>query len=210
MTNKAIPHDKRKGEAALSDFAEYVEKQQALRYPSGKPAPAAESGDAAAEEHHEELDELFDNLELGESSAPGVRLRDLLLGTDDDTLHKLKDILAGRIEEGFGETVFELGYENNNDSLGLTLEEWNVAYKRLQDAAQLIHSDCQLLVTRNVGGDVEAPSASKSKDKDCTGKVMIRRKPETVEDVIETRIAVVGNGKLAPFSFFQKECRTTI
>ncbi|KAH6689832.1 GTP-binding protein, partial [Plectosphaerella plurivora] len=189
--NRAIPHEKRKGEAALSDFAEYVEKQQALRYPGAKPAVAGV--DANPQEHHAELDELFDNLDLGEATAPGVRLRDLLLGTDEDTLNKLKDVLGARIDEGHGETVFDLGYENNNDSLGLTLEEWNVAYKRLQDAAQGLHAECQALVTRNVGGDVEAPSAAKGKDKDCTGKIMIRRKPETAEDVIETRIAVVGN-----------------
>ncbi|KAH7361615.1 GTP-binding protein [Plectosphaerella cucumerina] len=190
MANRAIPHEKRKGEAALSDFAEYVEQQQALRYPGAKPAVGI---DANPQEHHAELDELFDNLDLGEATAPGVRLRDLLLGTDEDTLNKLKDVLGARIEEGHGETVFDLGYENNNDSLGLTLEEWNVAYKRLEDAAQLLHAECQALVTRNVGGDVEAPSAAKGKDKDCTGKIMIRRKPETAEDVIETRIAVVGN-----------------
>jgi hypothetical protein len=192
MANRAIPHEKRKGEAALSDFAEYVEQQQALRYPGAKPAVGI---DANPQEHHAELDELFDNLDLGEATAPGVRLRDLLLGTDEDTLNKLKDVLGARIEEGHGETVFDLGYENNNDSLGLTLEEWNVAYKRLEDAAQLLHAECQALVTRNVGGDVEAPSAAKGKDKDCTGKIMIRRKPETAEDVIETRIAVVGNGE---------------
>jgi len=34
-----------------------------------------------------------------------------------------------------------------------------------------------------------------SKDKSCSGKVMIRRHPDSVDDVIETRISVVGNGK---------------
>lgn len=195
MANKAIPFEKRKGEAALSEFADYVEKQQALRYPSAKPVTAEPVVPEAnpSEHHHAELDELFDSLDLEESSAPVTRLRDLLLGSDDDTLHKLQDLLTARMDEGHGETVFELGFENNNDSLGLTLDEWNTAYKRLQDAAKLLHADCQVLVTRNVGGDVEAPSASKGKDKDCTGKIMIRRKPETVEEVIETRIAVVGN-----------------
>lgn len=197
MANKAIPFEKRKGEAALSEFADYVEKQQALRYHSAKPVTAEPVVPEAnpSEHHHAELDELFDSLDLEESSAPVTRLRDLLLGTDDDTLHKLQDLLTARMDEGHGETVFELGFENNNDSLGLTLDEWNAAYKRLQDAAKLLHADCQVLVTRNVGGDVEAPSAAKGKDKDCTGKIMIRRKPETVEEVIETRIAVVGNGK---------------
>ena len=39
--SKQLPHERRKGEAALSDFAEYVEKQQALRYPTKAAASAA-------------------------------------------------------------------------------------------------------------------------------------------------------------------------
>ncbi|KAH6708644.1 GTP-binding protein [Verticillium dahliae] len=194
--NKAIAHEKRIGEAALSDFAEYVEQQQSLRYPSTKPAadgaakPAAGSND---EHQHAELDELFDNLDLGDATGPSVRLKDMLLGADGETLKQLSKNLAERIDEGHGETVFDLGFENNGDSLGLDLDQWHTAYKRLDEAAQLVHANCQLLLTKNVGGEVEAPSAKSSKDKDCSGKVMIRQKPNTVEDVIETRIAVVGN-----------------
>ncbi|OLN82712.1 GTP-binding protein 1 [Colletotrichum chlorophyti] len=193
---KSFPHEKRKGEAALSDFADYVEKQQALRYPSAKPTdPSKTSTTTAAPEHqHAELDELFDNLDLADSN-PGVRLKDLLLGTDDGTLQKLEAVIQERIIEGHGETVFELGFENNGDSMGLTLEQWHAAYTRLQDAAKRIRADCRLLITKNVGGDVEAPSATakSAKDTQCSGKIMIRQTPATVEDVIETRIAVVGN-----------------
>ncbi|KAL0931406.1 elongation factor tu GTP binding domain-containing protein [Colletotrichum truncatum] len=189
---KSLPHEKRKGEAALSDFAEYVEKQQALRYPSSKPTDASKPAATAPEHQHAELDELFDTLDLAEST-PGVRLKDLLLGSEEDTLDKLKDIINERIVEGHGETVFELGFENNGDSTALSLEQWNTAYERLQEAAKRIRADCQLLITKNVGGSVEAPSAKSGKDNHCSGKVMIRQTPATVEDVIETRIAVVGN-----------------
>ncbi|KAL2753005.1 hypothetical protein ACRALDRAFT_1045004 [Sodiomyces alcalophilus JCM 7366] len=195
---KAIPYEKRKSEAALSDFAEYVEKQQYLRFPrtktpAGGETTTADSASQSQEHQHAELDELFDTLDLADATAPGIRLKDLLLGADEDTGKQLGEYLTERLEEGHGETVFELGFENNGDSMGLTLDQWNTAYKRLQDAAHLARAECQLLVTRNVGGDVEAPSSKSGKDKDCTGKVMIRRKPQKVEDVIETRIAVVGN-----------------
>ncbi|KAM0322163.1 hypothetical protein ACHAQA_009652 [Verticillium albo-atrum] len=196
---KAIAHEKRIGEAALSDFAEYVEQQQSLRYPSAKPAAdgAAKPSVGSNQEHqHAELDELFDTLDLGEATGPSVRLKDILLGSDEETLKQLSENLAERIEEGHGETVFDLGFENNGDSLGLDLEQWNTAFKRLQDAAQLVRANCQVLLTKNVGGETEAPSVKSGKDKDCSGKVMIRQKPNTVEDVIETRIAVVGNGVL--------------
>jgi hypothetical protein len=200
-TTKPLAHEKRKGESALSDFAEYVEQQQNLRYPTAKTAAVAttETTDANAE-HHEELDELFDNLDLADS-APRVPLKQLLLESDEDeddeNLKQLENLVSDRLEEGFGECVFEIGYENHGDSMNLTLDQWNHAYKTLQRAAMRVRADCDLLLTKNVGGDVEAASTSAGlvKDKSCSGKVLIRQTPATIEDVIETRIAVVGNGK---------------
>ncbi|KAJ0317017.1 hypothetical protein COL5a_011322 [Colletotrichum fioriniae] len=177
--------------SALSDFAEYVEKQQALRYPSAKTTDISKVTEAP-EHQHAELDELFDNLDLAEPT-PSARLKDLLLGTDDDTLQKLEGVLQERIVEGHGEAVFELGFENNGESMALSIEQWNAAYTRLKEAAKRIRADCQTLITKNIGGDVEAPSAQSGKDSHCSGKIMIRQTPATVEDVIETRIAVVGN-----------------
>jgi hypothetical protein len=198
-SSKQLPHEKRKGEAALSDFAEYVEKQQSLRYPSSKPANAGPGPSAptpapgqADFDHHDELDDILDSLDLSDS-GPRVRLRDLLLSTDDESLHQLSDIIAERLVEGFGETVFEIGFENNGDGMKLTLDEWNAAYKRLLEAAKQAKADCQLLLTKNIGGELEGQTPN-SRDKDCSGKLMIRQVPVTVEDVIETRIAVVGNG----------------
>ena len=168
---------------ALSEFAEYVEKQQALRYPSS-------SGPSATTDDHAELD-ILNSLDLAET-APHVRLKELLLGQDEDHLGKLVEILRARIDEGHGETVFDVGFENNGDSMALTKDEWEVAAMRLNQAAAMERSDCQVLLTKNVGGDAEAESQN-AKDKDCNGKMLIRQNPKTVEDVIETRIAVVGN-----------------
>lgn len=187
-TAKGLEHEKRKGESALSDFAEYVEQQQNLRYPASAKKPAD------SVEHDVELDELLDSLNLVDS-APRVKLKDLVLGSDDDTLKKLGDVIVERIEEGAGETVFDLGFENSGESMQLTPEEWHQAYTRLVEAAKRVGADCQLLLTTNVGGKEEAESTATSptKDKSCSGKILIRRIPGKIEDVIETRIAVVGN-----------------
>ncbi|KAI5457626.1 P-loop containing nucleoside triphosphate hydrolase protein [Mariannaea sp. PMI_226] len=193
---KALAHEKRKGESALSDFTEYVEQQQNLRYPTSRTSGAAGASTSADanDQHHAELDELFDNLDLGDS-APRIPLKEVLLGSDDDSLKQLADIVADRLEEGYGETVFEIGYENNGDSMKLLLNEWNHAYERLELAAKQVRADCDLLLTKNVGGDKEALSTTEkpSKDKSCSGKILIRQNPAKNEDVIETRIAVVGN-----------------
>ncbi|KAI0180565.1 P-loop containing nucleoside triphosphate hydrolase protein [Hypoxylon sp. FL1284] len=187
---KQLPHERRKGEAALSDFAEFVEKQQALRYPSSTPATSDPI------EHHEELD-ILDSLNLGDSE-PIVPLRDLLLApADDDTARrKLADHISKRLLEGHREAVFDLGFEDNGKSMRLTLDEWKLALDSLKQMAKAVRADCDILLTKNVGGEVEAePTAAgnQSKDNDCTGKILIRQAPATIEDVIETRIAVVGN-----------------
>lgn len=151
--------------------------------------PVANNGTAT--EDHAELD-ILNSLDLAES-APQVRLKELLLGESNDANQsRLVDILSSRIEEGHGETVFEVGFENNGDSMDLTRDEWDVSIKRIRAAAAKVRADCQMLLTKNVGGEAEAESVNE-KENSCTGKVLIRQSPATVEDVIETRIAVVGN-----------------
>lgn len=163
-----------------------------MRYPSAKATDCVE--------HHEELD-ILDSLNLGDSE-PHVPLRDLLLACSDDATaqQKLSEYIDERLLEGHGEAVFDLGFENNGESMRLTSDEWNIALDRLKETAKKAHADCDILLTKNVGGDVEAESTiagNQSKDKDCTGKILIRKTPITIEQVIETRIAVVGNGEFS-------------
>lgn len=79
--------------------------------------------------------------------------------------------------------------------MGLTIDEWEVSIKRLKSAASTVRADCQILLTKNVGGEAEGESDSTAtkKETECSGKILIRQQPATVEEVIETRIAVVGN-----------------
>ncbi|KAH0547523.1 hypothetical protein FGG08_000248 [Glutinoglossum americanum] len=176
---------------ALSEFADYVERQQKSRQVLKPPTTVTSNKDSTVEDHAE-LD-IIDSLGLAES-VTHVRLKELLLsGADsDEGLSQLTDILRNRIEEGNGETLFELGYENSGESMALTKDEWEAAMERLQAAASTLNAECRVLITRNVGGEYDVETVSE-KDKHADGKVMIRRKPDTVEDVIELRIAVVGN-----------------
>ena len=200
--SKQTPHERRKGESALSDFADYVEKQQAHRIAAlraHKPSTAVSGGEV-----HAELD-ILDSLELSDN-VDRVALRDLLLSVapgekevEDQSLNQLEQILRERIEEGNGETLFELGTENNGESMGFSKEEWEHALERLREAGKRLNAGCRVLLTTGVGGEEEGESTKeesegKEKPKVATGKLMIRRNPDTVEDVIETRIAVVGNG----------------
>ncbi|ROW04980.1 hypothetical protein VPNG_06971 [Cytospora leucostoma] len=181
-----LPQERRKGEAALSEFAEYVEKQQEIRFPSARPSQGAD------DDHDAELDDILDALEL-DDRGPRARLHELLLAADDGSLQDLVDVIISRVGEGHGETLFDIGFEHNGDPVHLNRADWDKAWARLQEAAKKANADCQLLLTRNVGGDVETQVIGSDKEKDCSGKVLIRQNPATVENVIETRIAVVGN-----------------
>ncbi|KAL8908150.1 MAG: hypothetical protein Q9207_000973 [Kuettlingeria erythrocarpa] len=192
---KQTPQERRRGESALSEFTDYVEKQQAQKgkLKSVAPSDSGYSSQSAVTEHHAELD-ILDTLNLAETSDH-VRLKVLLLDTGDDaevTLQQLSNVLQDRLLEGNGEALFDLGQEDNGETMNFSKEQWDVALDRIRRAASILRAECRILLTRNVGGSEEAEDINE-KDRSCTGKILIRQTPETTEDVIETRIAVVGN-----------------
>ena len=146
-------------------------------------------------EHHAELDILD---QLGLSDTPShTNLKDLLLDNSTDaeaTFDQLKVLVQARIDEGHGETIFELGQGEHGEWMGFDKQQWDFAVDRLgQAAAALVPpAACRVLLTYNVGGPEEAETKN-DRIKGAYGKVLIRRESPTVEDVIETRIAVVGN-----------------
>jgi GTPase len=101
-------------------------------------------------------------------------------------------MVQSRIDEGRGETLFDLGLEDNGESMGFTKEQWEIALRRITEAASSIKAAVRVLLTFNVGGPEEAQTKN-PKDSSSHGKLLIRQEPETAEEVIETRIAVVGN-----------------
>lgn len=184
----------------MSEFADYVERQQSRRALPGRgqsvhPSRSGAGTDSTLTEDHEEID-ILDTLNFPESSAH-VRLKELLLDTSDDgdaNLQRLSDLIQARLLEGHGETLFDLGQEDNGNSMAFSKEQWDLALDRIRRAASSLKAECRILLTRNVGGPEEAETVNE-KDKSATGKLLIRQNPATIEDVIETRIAVVGNGK---------------
>lgn len=90
--------------------------------------------------------------------------------------------------------LLDLGVEDNGDTMAFLKENWDFALRRLVGVADQMKADCRVLMTRNVGAGEEDVGPRDPKDTACSGKVMVRRRPQSVDDVIETRIAVVGNG----------------
>ena len=134
--------------------------------------------------------------QLGLSDAPrSVKLKDLLLGAGEETedsLQTLAGILQARLDEGHGETLFDLGLEDSGDSMGFDIDQWNAALQRLREAANTLPAHCRILITYNVGGPQESP-AKNDRIKGVWGKILIRQKADTVEEMAEIRVAGVGN-----------------
>ncbi|KAH2174528.1 hypothetical protein V6Z92_006371 [Aspergillus fumigatus] len=184
--------ERRRGEIALSEFAEYADKQQSHRSAQVAPSDSGYST-AHATEDHAELD-ILDQLTLSDTPKT-VKLKDLLLGTGEeaeDSLQLLGSILQARIDEGHGETIFDLGLEDGGDSMGFDLEQWNTALQRLREAAEALPAHCRTLLTCNVG-DPEESKTKNDRIKGAWGKILIRQPADTVEEMAEIRIAVVGN-----------------
>ncbi|RMZ92467.1 hypothetical protein DV736_g277, partial [Chaetothyriales sp. CBS 134916] len=198
---KQTPQERRKGELALSDFADYVEKQQQKSRTKSISMATSNSGYTSSNrsthpsiaEEHDEL-AIIDHLGLSDT-LDQVRLKEWLLDKSEDdaaTLQQLTGLVRARIDGGHGEALFDLGVEDNGESMDFTRQDWDVALGRIIEAAHTLKSDVRVLLTFNVGGAEEAETMH-AKDLSCHGKLLIRQTPATLEDVIETRIAVVGN-----------------
>ncbi|KAF2029258.1 hypothetical protein EK21DRAFT_101324 [Setomelanomma holmii] len=180
---KQNPAERRKGESALSEFADYVQKQQALRRPPGLTP--------AVLEDHDELS-ILDELGLSDDTRTHIRLKTLLTNPAEENVAALIEHIRERMVEGHGEALFDVGLEDNGDSMGFSKESWEFALGRIGAACEELKADYRLLMTRNGGGDVEVGPRD-AKETGLSGKMILRQRPQNVDDVIETRIAVVGN-----------------
>jgi GTPase len=138
---------------------------------------------------------MLDTMDLNDETK-AIRLKQVLLDTDpstiEDSMKQLVDYIHARLEEGHGEALLDLGLEDNGDAMGFDKKDWDFALARMIEAAEREKSDIRVLMTRNVGSDVEVGPVS-PEETAVSGKIMVRHRPETVNDAIETRIAVVGN-----------------
>jgi GTPase len=178
----------------LSDFADYVQQQQALRKPPLAGPSTANGSATASKNEHAELD-ILDTLDLVDDK-PKVKLKHLLLDeseTKDESVKQLRGIIESRLDEGHRECLFDVGLEDNGDSQLLTEQEWDAALARIRSLLEKMEADWKILMTKNVPNSPVDVGNENKKERGCVGKVMMRRRPEDIDDTIETRIAVVGN-----------------
>lgn len=139
---------------------------------------------------------ILDELGLSDDTNPHIRLKTLLLDPAEENVAALAEHIEGRLVEGHGEALFDLGLEDNGEHMGFSRSDWDTALARVDEACETVKADYKILITRNLEGELDVGPRD-AKDTGVSGKLMLRRRPESVDDVIETRIAVVGNGELA-------------
>jgi len=148
---------------------------------------------AAVLDDHDELS-ILDELGLSDDNKSHIRLKTLLTDPAEENVAALADHIKERLAEGHGEVLFDVGLEDTGDHMAFTKDVWKFALERIGLVCEQIKADYKLLMTRNVGGDVEVGPRD-AKDTGFSGKMLLRQRPESVDEVIETRIAVVGNGE---------------
>ena len=92
-------------------------------------------------------------------------------------MQQLTGLLQSRIDEGHGETLFDLGLEDGGESMGFTQQQWETALARVDEAAHSLKADVRTLLTYNTGGEEESGNMN-AKDTFCHGKLLIRQTPE--------------------------------
>ena len=124
--------------------------------------------------------DILDTLDLADDK-PKVKLKQLLLDeseTKEESLKQLRGIIEGRLDEGHGECLFDVGLEDNGDSQVLTEQEWDAALARLKGLLEKMKADWKVLMTKNVPDSPVDVGNETKKERGCVGKVMMRRRPE--------------------------------
>ncbi|KAJ3078619.1 GTP-binding protein 1 [Quaeritorhiza haematococci] len=152
-----------------------------------------------------------------EDGSPKRPAKEMYVSPTDEDLATIVHQLDERIRDGQGETVFDVGVQQDGTSMDLTEGEFTAFVETLKSAANKLDSDVTIIHRRNVpilassssssgatssstnGSSTSISSTLSTSTTSLTstgfsyGHVLIRQRPGDVEKILEIRIAVVGN-----------------
>ncbi|KAG0207055.1 hypothetical protein BGX28_001598 [Mortierella sp. GBA30] len=185
-------------------------------------ASAVTAASAAVPSLHDfDLNDMDDPLAGFEAQRSGLKdlsLKEQFLNPTESNIESLQTLLATRIREGSGETLFEIGIEEDGAPMNLIEAEYQTALSTVKSAAAAVGAEVAIMFEKNSGASTSTTSLTDNKDKDHpapvlaepstttvvaasdadqtlfkTSYVMIRKTPKSVEELLELRVAVVGN-----------------
>ncbi|KAF9426663.1 hypothetical protein BGZ94_006179 [Podila epigama] len=164
------------------------------------------------------MDDPLAGFEAQRSGIKDLSLKEQLLDPSEANLESLTTLLAARIREGSGETLFEIGVEEDGTPMELSEADYQTALSTVRSAAGAIGAEVAIMYEKSLGSsptpvvqtDAESPTYTKTEETssvtapDATvassdgtsfksAYVMIRKKPKSAEELLEVRVAVVGN-----------------
>ncbi|KAJ3286361.1 Short integuments 2, mitochondrial [Borealophlyctis nickersoniae] len=140
-----------------------------------------------------------------------VSVRQTYLEPTADQMARLVEHLSERLQEGQGEMIFELGVEEDGSLMEFTSDEYSTALSTIRKGADKLNADVTVLHERHTPtlvttgqGSIEDLAVSNNDNTDSVSSqqaqtpytyahLLIRRRAGPVEDLMELRIAVVGN-----------------
>ncbi|KAJ3148110.1 Short integuments 2, mitochondrial [Geranomyces variabilis] len=145
-----------------------------------------------------QVDGIAPATDLEESVARTLSARELYLDPTPASFAQLVSSLRTRLENGMGESLLELGIEDDGTPMDLTPTDLAICVATLTRAANDINADVTVLNEHAVTKG-HPLSATESSDEASTASsfvrahILVRRRPGKVEDLLELRISVVGN-----------------
>ncbi|KAF7731816.1 hypothetical protein EC973_008331 [Apophysomyces ossiformis] len=127
-----------------------------------------------------------DDIEIGKNAMQRT-LKDRLLTPTNGDIEWLKRRIGEQVEEGVGEMLFEIGLEEDGTPMHLTKEEYGQCLTTLAGVISNFEADY---------AEIDKPgeqNAESQEEEGIVSHIMIRKRPKSVEDMLEVRVAVVGN-----------------
>ncbi|TPX55681.1 hypothetical protein PhCBS80983_g05110 [Powellomyces hirtus] len=146
-------------------------------------------------------DEHIQNASVDEAEkddeAPATGKELYLHPTPTNSAQLLRQLEA-RLNSGMGETLLELGVEDDGNPMNLEAEDLNTCVETIEAAADKLGADVTILNQTNSLGSASTITAEGTDDALSASKfvyahLLIRKRPGKVEDMMELRICVVGN-----------------
>ncbi|KAI8365186.1 P-loop containing nucleoside triphosphate hydrolase protein [Radiomyces spectabilis] len=113
-----------------------------------------------------------------------------------EDIEYIRSLISKRLEQGRGEALFEIGLEEDDSSMHLTKEQYQKCLTTLELVMVDLHADFADVDEINLLDQTDSQTtkmSTKSLEDGVIGHVMIRKRPKSVQDMLEIRIAVVGN-----------------
>lgn len=123
-----------------------------------------------------------------EEEAEHRTFKERLTEAKEADITYLSDTISTRMEQGQGETLFEIGLEEDGSSMNLTVEEYEKCIKTLTLLTEKLDADFA-----NIDELVQLEINKTPTVHSQVSHFLIRKRSKSVQDVLEVRVAVVGN-----------------